>query len=155
MKPRSLWLVVGAGVALIGGAIWFAVANKDDMPGYSQPGTTTLNENGDEVTVPAAGAYVDYNDQVLAETQGRRWLFFHAGWCPQCRALETDIKEQGVPDGVTIFKVNYDTAADLKKKYSVTLQTTFVEVDESGNEIQKFVAYDDPTLQAVMNALGG
>lgn len=154
MKSQKLWLITGILAVVIGGALWFAVANKNKMPDYSQPGTLITNENGEQVTVPAGGAYVNYNEQVFAETQGRRVLFFHAGWCPQCRALETDIKKQGVPDGMTIFRVNYDTANDLKKKYGVTLQTTIVEVDGNGNEIHKFVAYDDPTLQAVMNALG-
>jgi len=155
MKPKVVWLIIAAIAVVVGGAIWFAVANKDDMPEYTQQKTTIVNENGEELTVPAAGAYVDYSQQAFDNTQGRRWLFFHAGWCPQCRALEADIQEVGVPDGVTIFKVNYDTAGDLKKKYGVTLQTTIVEVDADGNEVQKFVAYDDPTLKAVMNALGG
>lgn len=155
MKPKAIWLIIAAIAFVVAGAVWFAVANKNDMPEYTQQKTTVVNENGEEVTVPAAGTYVDYNEQVFDNTQGRRWLFFHAGWCPQCRALEADIKKTGVPDGVTIFKVNYDTADDLKKKYGVTLQTTIVEVDADGNEVQKFVAYDDPTLQTVMNALGG
>lgn len=156
MKSQKNWIIVGVLAALIGGAIWYAIANKDDMPEFSQPGTTTIvNENGEEVTVPATGAYVPYSAEAFANAEGRRWLFFHAGWCPQCRALEKDIEQQGVPDGVTIFKVNYDSETALKKKYGVTLQTTVVEVDANGNEVQKFVAYDDPTIQAVMNALGG
>ncbi|MGH7157550.1 MAG: thioredoxin domain-containing protein [Candidatus Saccharimonadales bacterium] len=157
MKSQKIWIIVGVLAVLIGGAIWFAMANKEDMPVYTQPGATTtiINENGEEVTVPGAGAYVKYSPETFANTEGRRWLFFHAGWCPQCRALQKDIGKNGVPDGVTIFEVNYDTENDLKKKYGVTLQTTIVEVDENGNEVQKFVAYDDPTIEAVMNALGG
>lgn len=155
MKSQKLWLITGVLAIIIAVAVWFALANKDDMPNYSQPGTTIATENSDNVTTPGAGSYVDYNEQVFADTQGRRLLFFHAGWCPQCRALEADIKKQSVPDGMTIFKVNYDTANDLKKKYGVTLQTTVVEVDENGNEIRKFVAYNDPTLQAVLTALDG
>jgi thiol-disulfide isomerase/thioredoxin len=115
----------------------------------SQTTTPASNAPGE-----AAGSYVAYSQQNLAAAEGKRWLFFHAGWCPQCRAIEQDIEQDGVPEGVTILKVNYDTATDLKKKYGVTLQTTFVSVDEKGNQLEKFVAYDDPTLDAVVGALG-
>lgn len=154
MKTGKMWWIVGGIAVLVAGAIWFAISNKDGMPSYSQPGSTTVNtESGGTSTV--AGTYVPYSEEAFAAAEGRRWLFFHAGWCPQCRAIENDIKEQGAPDGVTILKVNYDSESALKKKYGVTLQTTFIEVDADGNEIQKFVAYDTPSLQAVMNVLGG
>lgn len=63
--------------------------------------------------------------------------------------IEEDIKSQGVPDGVTILKVDYDTNQPLRQKYGVTLQTTFVEVDADGNELEKFVAYNEPTFDSV------
>lgn len=158
MKNRKLWLVVAGIIVLVAAALWFAVANKDDMPSYSQPSTVTPIQNSESTDTAQAltpGTYVPYTAEAFAQAQGRRWLFFYAGWCPQCRALEKDIQQQGVPDGVTILKVNYDTETALKKTYNVTLQTTVVEVDQNGKEIQKFVAYDDPSLEAVMNALGG
>lgn len=80
-------------------------------------------------------------------------LFFHAPWCPQCRSVESDILAQGVPDGLTIIKVDYDSRQDLRQQYGVTLQTTFVEVDADGTELQKHVAYDDPRLDAVVAAM--
>ena len=155
MKSGRAWLVVGVIIILVAGAIWFATANKDSMPSYTQSDSSPSEENTQtQPAVGTAGTYVPYNAEVFANTEGQRWLFFHAGWCPQCRALEEDINKNGVPDGITIFKVNYDTETELKKKYGVTLQTTVVEVDASGNKTQSFVAYDDPTLQAVIDALG-
>lgn len=156
MKGGRLWLVVGIIVAIIGGALWFVVSNQSDMPDYAQQARDlpTTPAAGDAPTA-SPGKYIEYSDAAYANAEGRRWLFFHAGWCPQCRALEQDIQQQGVPDGVTILKVNYDTETDLKKKYGVTLQTTVVEVDAQGNKIQSFVAYNDPTMQSVTNALGG
>jgi len=152
MKTPRVWLVIGGIAVVLGAAIWFAANNKQAMPPYPQPGATTTTEPMAAPTT--AGSYISYSPDVFASTTGHRWLFFHAGWCPQCRALEKSIQENGVPDGVTIFKVNYDTENDLKKKYGVTLQTTLVAVDEQGKEIRKFVAYNDPTIQAVRNALG-
>lgn len=102
--------------------------------------------------VPAAasaspGAYVDYTTSVIASTKGTKVLFFHAPWCPQCRALEQSITSSGVPDGVTIIKVDYDSNQALRQKYKVTLQTTLVKIDDSGAEQKKVVAYEDPSIE--------
>lgn len=97
------------------------------------------------------GSYQPYSEDAVSKATGTKVLFFHASWCPQCRALEADIQKQGVPSGVTIFKVDYDNAQDLRKKYGVTLQTTVVKIDEDGNLVSKFTPYQKPTLQ---NALG-
>lgn len=99
------------------------------------------------------GLYIDYSDEALASTQGRRILFFYASWCPQCRALEKSIQGTGVPSGMAIFKVNYDTQTALRQQYDITLQTTIVEIDASGALLKKHVAYDDPSLPAVLKAL--
>jgi thiol-disulfide isomerase/thioredoxin len=95
------------------------------------------------------GVFKDYSQETLASAEGDVYLFFHAPWCPQCRAIETDIEKQGVPKGVTILKVDYDTNQDLRKKYGVTLQTTFVKLDSNGNKISNYVAYNEPTFSAV------
>ena len=100
------------------------------------------------------GAYVDYSDAALAAAEGTAVLFFHAPWCPQCRALEEDILASGVPDGVTILKVDFDSRQDLRQKYGVTLQTTLVTVDEAGAKTALHVAYDEPSVAAVSAALG-
>src|SRR6478672_4386857 len=55
------------------------------------------------------GTYTEYQEGVVASTDGVKLLFFHAPWCPQCRMIDADIKERGVPNGVTILKVDYDS----------------------------------------------
>lgn len=143
--PVILFVLVGAVIAL-----------------RSQGGVTQLDTNGQQaekiqemIMTPqtAAGSYVSYSGDALSRSEGTRILFFHASWCPQCRALEADIKKSGVPAGTTIFKVDYDNAQDLRKKYGVTLQTTVVKVDESGNLISKFTPYQKPTLQNALENL--
>ena len=88
-----------------------------------------------------AGVYTTYSDNSLAMAQkGRTVLFFHAGWCPTCRAADADITKNLslIPAGVTILKTDYDTETALKQKYGVTTQHTFVEVDASGTLVQKW-----------------
>lgn len=160
---KKVWIVATVIVLLIGAAITYVALRDGDMP-YSQntgQQTNPSTDAADDQTEPdqstegqSAGQYVDYNKDLLASTDGRKWIFFHAPWCPQCRALESDILEKGVPTGLTIFKIDYDSSTAERQKYGVTLQTTIVEVDDNGNEIAKFVAYDDPSLGAVLNGLG-
>lgn len=95
------------------------------------------------------GAYVTYSSSVIANTDGTKVLFFHAPWCPQCRAIEADIIPENIPANTTIIKVDYDSNQALRQKYGVTLQTTFVRVDDDGNLVAKYVAYDEPTFASV------
>ncbi len=87
------------------------------------------------------GTIQDYSPEKLALAKnGKVLLFFHASWCPICRGLDAEAAANAniVPDGVTILKVDYDTATALKQKYGVTVQHTFVQVDASGALLKKF-----------------
>jgi thiol-disulfide isomerase/thioredoxin len=145
MNKKLLFIVSFA--VLVAGSLFYLVNNraepgkmKDAMrpPATANPSETTEN-----------GFYVDYSPTVLSEYPGQKVLFFHASWCPQCRAIEKDIEEDGPANGWTIIKVDYDSHQALRQKYGVTLQTTFVKVDDQGNKLSSYVAYDEPTLEAV------
>ena len=146
---------------LIGGSITYLLAtSKPDKPSQStgvqetsKPPAEDNNRLTEDQASSKPGEYVDYRDGIIAGTKGTTLLFFHAPWCPQCRALETDIKKEGVPEGVTIIKVDYDSNQKLRQEYGITIQTTVVRVDEDGKLIEKFVAYDDPSLAAVAEEL--
>lgn len=110
--------------------------------------TQPVEQKSEQTSSP--GAYIDYSDDVIAATAGTKVLFFHAPWCPQCRAIDSDIKAQSsLPENTTIIKVDYDSNQKLRQKYGVTLQTTFVKVDDDGNGVQKYVAYNEPNFAAV------
>lgn len=116
-------------------------------------GSGADNPSSDSAGASKAGQYVDYSPELVASTTGDKLLFFHADWCSQCVSLEGDIEASGVPDGVTIFKVDYDSNQDLRQEYGVTIQTTVVKVDDNGDKIDSYVAYEDPTLDNVTAAL--
>ena len=88
-------------------------------------------------TVAAArpGEYVEYqaySADPAAHLNSDVVLFFHAPWCPDCRATEASITKDGVPAGLTVVKVDFDSMTDLKQKYGITQQHTFVKVDAQG-----------------------
>jgi thioredoxin 1 len=115
--------------------------------------------SGDKTAMAgSAGSYVDYSPEVLANAQaaqkdGRKVvLFFHAAWCPNCQAAEKAFKaalaNDSFPQNITLIKTDYDSSAELKKKYGVNYQHTFVQIDSSGNQITKWVSGDTAQLSA-------
>lgn len=73
--------------------------------------------------------------QALA-AKGPTVLFFAADWCPTCQAALKDINANGADlGGITVVVVDYDKEAELKKKYRVTYQHTFVQIDPSGKAL--------------------
>lgn len=161
MKHRLI--LIAASIALAVFAVAGYMLMNDDgsvqAPANSsttteQPSTTPqTTQAGDAQSQATAGTYTDYSAGAVATTQGQRILFFHAPWCPQCRQLDESIKSGTIPSNTTIFKVDYDSSQSLRQKYGVTLQTTIVLLDAQGNEAKKFVAYDDPSLDAIIKSL--
>jgi thiol-disulfide isomerase/thioredoxin len=149
MDRRLVPIVIG----IIAVLVFAPPTAPDGAPPPSSPSPAEDTPAPEPPPSDTAGAYVEYSDDAIAQAEGRVLLFFHAPWCPQCRSVESDILAQGVPDGVTIIKIDYDSRQDLRQQYGVTLQTTFVEVDAEGTELQKHVAYDDPHLDAVIAAM--
>ena len=144
---KRLMIAVLVFLILIAGSIIFLLkTNKSDE--VKQP-TTVRSANSNTENATNNGNYLDYSPEAFSDASGTRLLFFYASWCPQCRSPDEDIKTQGTPAGVTIFKVDYDTNQSLRQKYGVTLQTTIVKVDQEGKLVKKYVAYDNPTIDAV------
>lgn len=95
----------------------------------------------------AESAYVTYSKTAFdtAATK-RRVLFFYASWCPTCRPADENLKTNvsQIPSDVTVIRVNYNDPEtdqeerDLAKKYGVTYQHTYVQIDETGKEVTKW-----------------
>lgn len=157
MDKKIISIIVVILIAVSGGIAYLATSTSDTADMATMRAKASDN-SPPAMTAPAGsqgqpGAYTTYTPSAISSTSGAKLLFFHASWCPQCRALEADIKSNVIPSGVTIIKVDYDSNQALRKKYGVTLQTTVVRVDDQGNLVKKFVAYDDPSLKAITQEL--
>lgn len=87
------------------------------------------------------GKYEVYEPQkLLYAHDGKVILFFKADWCASCSVIDEKVLSslEQIPSGVYIFKVDFDKEIELRKKYGVTLQHTFVQVDEFGDMIDKW-----------------
>jgi Thioredoxin len=79
-----------------------------------------------EVSTPQ-GLYTQYSVNALAQNPtGTNIIFFHAPWCPTCKAGEADINANldKIPEGFQILKTDFDTSTALKQK-----------VDKDGNKL--------------------
>lgn len=133
--------------------------NSADEQSYNQIGeNSTVNEDYGPKQEPTTankisndGEYLTNIDATVADASNDDvYLFFHAPWCSQCRSIEKGIFEDGVPQNITIIKIDFDKNQDLRAKYGVTLQTTFVKVNKNGDLVNKFVAYNEPYFSSVV-----
>ncbi|MES2971894.1 MAG: thioredoxin family protein [Patescibacteria group bacterium] len=144
---KTPWLVLLILMAILVIAL-VLFRNKAEAP-TSPTSSTTTNSVTKELGQGSTAKYIDYSDNAIASNPGKKVLFFHAKWCPQCRSIESDILAGPLPESWTIIKVDYDNSQSLRQKYGVTLQTTFVKVDGQGEQLSKFVAYEEPNLAAI------
>lgn len=65
-------------------------------------------------------------------------LYFHAEWCPTCRATMVSFRGRWpeIQPGITLVIADYDTEEELKAKYGVTYQNTYVQVGRDGEKVQ-------------------
>lgn len=126
-----------------------AMKKEDSM---MQKDEGAMMDKSSEGAMMKSGSYEPYASAKVAMASASHdvVLFFRASWCPTCRAVDADIKAhlKDIPASLSILDVDYDNSTDLKKKYGVTYQHTFVQVDAQGNMIKKWSG--SPTLSAIV-----
>lgn len=131
-------LLGGAAIAAIVAAALFWGSKIAPTP------TAVLTDVSPSVVVtsaPVNSKYLDYTPEVYASSRDkRRVLYFFATWCPTCSVANQDftVNSSQIPADVVIFRTDYDREIELKRKYAITYQHTFVQVDREGNELAKW-----------------
>lgn len=110
------------------------------------------NKEKEQENAEKNASYQDYSAESVKSEQAKGQkvvLFFHAKWCPSCimanRAFTKNPQE--IPTGVTVLKVDYDNSDELKQKYEVTYQHTFVQIDNEGELVTKWTGGDTELLK--------
>lgn len=97
-----------------------------------------------EVVAMSKGSYTSYDVAKLANAEhGKVVIYFHAPWCPTCKEANKNFEASATPEGLTLLKADYDSSQELKKKYGVTYQHTFVQVDKDGKLLKKWSGSTD------------
>jgi thiol-disulfide isomerase/thioredoxin len=166
-KKHEYKLYLGASVisALLLVAISFVFFSSASTVSDGKGATTTNTELVAEVAnmVSASdihfqkekqGIYDAYSPEKIALAKEYKVvLFFKADWCPSCVIADQTLNKEfaSIPKDIAILKVSYDTELQLRKKYGVTVQHTFVQVDEKGNLITKWTG--GATIGGILNKI--
>ncbi len=137
-------ILIVAAILVIGITGYFLLSGANTSQPASSGVATSQTE---KVSVQTASSdfdkrFIAYSSDNLekATKKGKAVVFFHASWCPMCSEAEADLKSNWgkVPGDVTILKTDYDSSKELKTKYGVVSQDTWVQVDEKGNALTKW-----------------
>lgn len=122
------------------GTIWDTINKANDSVKTTlDTAKETANKAVDQAKTVVVGGYTSYSAPAVdaALKAGKNViLFFHASWCPSCKALDQDIlaNKAKIPTNTLIFKVDYDLNTSLKTKYGVTAQHTLVSLNSDGSK---------------------
>ena len=144
-------LVIGGGATAI---IATSSSPDDENSEIAQTETTDVMEKKDgdatektedDVMMKKSETYVtlsDFNTNKTSYDEQKKVYFFHASWCPICKSIDEDISSDPtqIPSNTTFIKTDFDTSTELRQKYGVTSQYTFVQVDTEGNEVDQWSA---------------
>lgn len=141
---KKLLLILA--LILLGVVGAYAVYEKKTAAPSEQKPPISSGDTDDTVcpAIAAAGRYTNYSEDILQKKcsgYSKTILFFYAPWCPECRGFDKAITASEVPAGTQILKVDYDSSTELKKKYGVTIQTTFVSIGSRGEKIKLWTGY--------------
>jgi len=92
-----------------------------------------------------SGSYVTlagYSANPTKYADSKKVYFFHASSCPICQGIDKEINADmsKIPAGITLIKTDFDNSTELRQKYGVTTQYTFVQVDNNGSETAQWSA---------------
>jgi thiol-disulfide isomerase/thioredoxin len=139
--------------------MWRGSNNITDIKSKINSDIVTVNEEKimdktsevvEEVMMKKEGMFIEYSAEKVAATSGNKVLFFHANWCPSCIGAAKNLSAATAPEGLNVFKVDYDSSADLKAKYGVVSQHTFVQIDDNGTMVKRWFGsrnYEDILTQ--------
>lgn len=106
--------------------------NKSMMKKDTMKDDATMKKDGSAMMKKEISGYTTYNASAVSDAlaAGKKViLFFHASWCPSCKAADANFVKETVPGDTVVFKTDYDSSTDLRKKYGVTSQHTFVSLN--------------------------
>lgn len=158
-------IVISAIAVLVGGALWAVQATKPNVSAntISQPKDSPIVLEGDlpqeKRTATNAktpdGTYRNYSQPAFDNTRMyKRVLFFYSSDCEPCGRLEADIKANGLPKGVAVLKVDFDSSAHLRERYDVAGQGMFVRISTTGTKLKSITPAAQQNLSGILKALG-
>ena len=105
-----------------------------------EPVATTAAPEGVYANTTGYISYETYSASPEKYSASNVVLFYNAYWCSTCKTAR-DGFESGMdtmPEDLTIVLVDFDENIEMRKKHDVIVQHTFVQIDSTGNELQRW-----------------
>lgn len=119
-----------------------ATADVQEDIATSAP-VVTATPDTSEVAQPSAGVFIslaDYQASAADYSGTKVVYFFNASWCSTCKVardnFEASLNE--IPADLTLVLVDFDDSQSLRVSYGVTIQHTFVQIDDNGELLKKW-----------------
>lgn len=129
-------LAIGSGVL-----VWKLKGKKQPVAQAHVEKAEEQKNKENNPTTKRAGIYETYDVKKLnLAADGKVVLFFNATWSKTSKELDKELKNSvsKMPSNFTILTVDYNKSADLKKKYEVPFENTFVQVDANGVMVNRW-----------------
>jgi thioredoxin 1 len=127
---------------------------KKDDTAMEKTDDSMMKKEDDAMMKKEVSGYTTYNASAVSDAlaSGKNViLFFHAPWCPTCKAADANFLKETAPANTVVFKTDYDSNTDLKKKYGVTYQHTFVSLNADGSMKKKLSGADNFAELSTLN----
>lgn len=155
MRRLLIWIGIGVMLFLVVTSLRDIFISNQVSPDQKQESEQINLENLQVTPSPIAqveaeektAKYLEFSRQnMVQKSDVRRVLFFYANWCPTCKPADQDLRENvhKLPNDVVVIRVNYnddqtdESEKELAKKYKVTYQHTFVQIDQNGDVVTKW-----------------
>jgi ABC-type glycerol-3-phosphate transport system substrate-binding protein len=144
MNPRALLAAAPIALALlVAGCSSTAMSGSPAMSESPSAMTSGAKSQSPSATMSDAmsahGSYVslaDYQAAMSKYAGGTTVYFFSSMTSADSSTADTALMASGaIPAKVTVVKVDFDSASDLRTTYGVTMADTFVQVDKSGARV--------------------
>jgi thiol-disulfide isomerase/thioredoxin len=118
-----------------------------------EPVATTAAPEGVYANTAGYISYETYAAALEKYSASNVVLFYNAYWCSTCKAAR-DGFESGIdamPEDLTIVLVDFDENTEMRKKHDVIVQHTFVQIDSTGKELQRW--YGSTTVAEIVEKI--
>ena len=135
-------------LAFLAGAPLFSEGQAEEKPDDSMGGSMMMS--ADSMEPGHSSGFPEFKSideaKMLAGIKPTV-LFFYADWCPTCRAAVSEMKaEADSLRDINLLIVDYDNSDELKMKYGVSYQHTFVQIDQQGMAVSTWNGGDSEKI---------
>ena len=118
-------------------------AQTASTPAMTEEALDTAEPQATESAPRTVGSFLSLADYQAAASDysgTKVVLFFNASWCSTCKIARDNFQASlsEIPADMTIVEVDFDDSQDLRTTYGVTIQHTFVQIDENGQGLRKW-----------------